>query len=175
MEKIKSIKEDFKIFIKGIQKHNISEYAAQCAYYIILSFIPFIILLLTLIQYLGIDKQNLYFIFQTLIPENIHNPFEKKLNDKNTEEISIKTDFVVFATGAEENDELYEKLKNNKKIQVYNVGDSKKLASAWEAINDANEIARGIRVSHGVYGFSLSLFTSNKVSFSLNSNTLLEV
>ena len=30
---------------------------------------------------------------------------------KNTEEISIKTDFVVFATGAEENDELYEKLK----------------------------------------------------------------
>ena len=28
--------------------------------------------------------------------------------------------------------------------EVYNVGDSKKLASVWEAINDANEIARGI-------------------------------
>ena len=45
---------------------------------------------------------------------------------------------------SKENDELYEKLKNNKKLEVYNVGDSKKLASAWEAINDANEIARGI-------------------------------
>ena len=87
---------------------------------------------------------NPYTPWETLIPENIHNPFEKKLNDNNTEEISIKTDFVVFATGAEENDELYEKLKNNNKLQVYNVGDSKKLASAWEAINDANEIARGI-------------------------------
>ena len=90
------------------------------------------------------DRINPYTPWETLIPENIHNPFEKKLNDKNTEEISIKTDFVIFAMGAEENDDLYEKLKNNKKLQVYNVGDSKKLASAWEAINDANEIARGI-------------------------------
>ena len=90
------------------------------------------------------ERINPYTPWETLIPENIHNPFEKKLNDKNTEEISIKTDFVGFATGAEENDELYEKLKNNKKLQVNNVGDSKKLASAWEAINDANEIARGI-------------------------------
>ena len=90
------------------------------------------------------ERINPYTPWETLIPENIHNPFEKKLNDKNTEEISIKTDFVIFAMGAEENDDLYEKLKNNKKIQAYNVGDSKKLASAWEAINDANEIARGI-------------------------------
>ena len=90
------------------------------------------------------ERINPYTPWETLIPENIHNPFEKKLNDKNTEEISIKTDFVIFAMGAEENDDLYEKLKNNKKLQVYNVGDSKKLASAWEAINDANEIARGI-------------------------------
>jgi len=90
------------------------------------------------------ERINPYTPWETLIPENIHNPFEKKINDKNTEEISIKTDFVVFATGVEENDDLYEKLKNNKKLQVYNVGDSKKLASAWEAINDANEIARGI-------------------------------
>ena len=58
--------------------------------------------------------------------------------------IRIQKNFVIFAMGAEENDDLYEKLKNNKKLQVYNVGDSKKLASAWEAINDANEIARGI-------------------------------
>ena len=90
------------------------------------------------------ERINPYTPWETLIPENIHNPFEKKLNDKNTEEISIKTDFVIFAMGAKENDDLYEKLKNNKKLQVYNVGDSKKLASAWEAINDANEIARGI-------------------------------
>ena len=64
--------------------------------------------------------------------------------DSNTEQINIKSDFVVFAMGAKENNDFYEELKNNKKLQVYNIGDSKKLASAWEAINDANEIARGI-------------------------------
>ena len=85
-----------------------------------------------------------YTPWETLIPENIHNPLAKKINDNNIEEISITTDFVVFATGMKENDDLYLKLKNSPKLQVYNIGDSKKIASAWEAINDANEIARGI-------------------------------
>ena len=52
------------------------------------------------------ERINPYTPWETLIPENIHNPFEKKLNDKNTEEISIKTDFVIFSMGAEENDDL---------------------------------------------------------------------
>lgn len=102
MEKIKSIKEDFKIFIKGIQKHNISEYAAQCAYYIILSFIPFIILLLTLIQYLGIDKQNLYFIFQTLIPENMNQIVLNIIGEvysKSLGTISISLIFIIWSAG----------------------------------------------------------------------------
>ena len=68
MEKFNLIKEKIKEFIKKVQKDNVSGYAAQSAYYIILSFIPFVIILLTLIQYIGLDKENLYYIIKTIIP-----------------------------------------------------------------------------------------------------------
>lgn len=72
MERFNSIKEDIKDFIKKVQKDNVSGYAAQSAYYIILSFIPFIIILLTLIQYIGLDKENLYYIIKTIIPTSMN-------------------------------------------------------------------------------------------------------
>ena len=60
---ILSIKKGYnkieKIFTK-INNDYISEYSAQSAYYTILSFIPFVILLITLIQYTSIDQQTLF-------------------------------------------------------------------------------------------------------------------
>ena len=80
-----------------------------------------------------------------MIPENVHNPFDKKLNPNNVEEIAIDTDLVVFAAGVRPNNEMYlELLRNNKCKEVYCIGDSRKSASAWEAINDGNEIGRHI-------------------------------
>ncbi len=52
---------DGKEFIKALKnmaKDHVSESSAQCAYYVILSFIPFIILLLTLIQYTVVEPQH---------------------------------------------------------------------------------------------------------------------
>jgi len=72
MKKINSVKEKLKEFIKKVQKDNVSGYAAQSAYYIILSFIPFVIILLTLIQYIGLDKENLYYIIKTIIPTSMN-------------------------------------------------------------------------------------------------------
>ena len=43
----------------NIKEDNISAYSAQCSYYTILSFIPFLILLITLIQYTTIDQQTM--------------------------------------------------------------------------------------------------------------------
>ena len=90
-------------------------------------------------------RSNPYEPWRTLIPENVHNPFDKKLNTNNVEEIAIDTDLVVFAAGVRPNNEMYlELLRNNKCKEVYCIGDSRKSASAWEAINDGNEIGRYI-------------------------------
>lgn len=81
----------------------------------------------------------------TLIPENIHNPFNKALNPKDVEDISIETDLVVFAAGASAEDKLYDKLKEIKAAnEIYSVGDCMKPARAWEAITAANDVARFI-------------------------------
>ena len=56
IEKYKKIE---KLFI-NMEKDHIGESCAQCAYYTILSFIPFIILLITLIQYTGLEPQTLF-------------------------------------------------------------------------------------------------------------------
>ena len=55
----------------NMSKDHISESSAQCSYYTILSFIPFIILLITMIQYTGITQQNLYGIISKILPENM--------------------------------------------------------------------------------------------------------
>ena len=60
-----------KTILDNMREDHISESSAQCAYYIILSFIPFIILLLTLIQYTNIEQQQLFDIMSKLIPANM--------------------------------------------------------------------------------------------------------
>ena len=52
-------------------KHNLSEYTAQCTYYMVLAFIPFLILVVTLLQYTGISKDTFIWIIQTIIPTSM--------------------------------------------------------------------------------------------------------
>ena len=58
--KFKSKLSSLQVIVNNIGKDHINEFSAQCAYYVILSFIPFIILLLTLIQYTSIEQQQLF-------------------------------------------------------------------------------------------------------------------
>ena len=58
--KLKQKYEKIKELSETMKRDHISESAAQCAYYTILSFIPFVILLITLIQYTGIAPQTLF-------------------------------------------------------------------------------------------------------------------
>lgn len=102
MKKIKKINSKINFFLENIKKNNISEFAAQGAYYIILSFIPFLILLLTLIQYIGIDKQNLYFIIKTIIPNTMNETIVgiiQEVYTKSIGTISISIIFVLWASG----------------------------------------------------------------------------
>lgn len=55
-----------------MDKDHISESSAQCAYYTILSFIPFIILLLTLIQYTNIEQEALFDMISKIIPSSMN-------------------------------------------------------------------------------------------------------
>lgn len=81
----------------------------------------------------------------TLVPENIHNPFEKKLDPMNTEEIIIDIDYVIFATGGQADDNLYyQLLEENTAGEIYAVGDAREPGKVWEAVNSANEVVRFI-------------------------------
>ena len=68
-EKITKI---FKKVMSNMEKDHISEYSAQCSYYTILSFIPFVILLITLIQYTNIEQQTLFDAISKIIPAQLY-------------------------------------------------------------------------------------------------------
>lgn len=83
--------------------------------------------------------------WQTLIPDNVHNPFAKKLNANDAEEIIIECDYLVFAVGGQSDNQLYyELLKHKAAPEIYCVGDSQRPGRVWEAVTSANEVARFI-------------------------------
>ena len=68
-------KEKYKIiekFFTIMDEDYISESSAQCSYYTILSFIPFIILVITLIQYTNIEPQTLFDAISKFIPSSMN-------------------------------------------------------------------------------------------------------
>jgi 2-enoate reductase len=88
-------------------------------------------------------RKDPYTPWETLISDNVHVPFNKKLDPSNVEEIILETDLVVFATGGVSDDALYyELLKSKAAPAIYSVGDSARPGKVWEAITAANDIAR---------------------------------
>ena len=61
-----------KRFSKKLKEDHVSEYAAECAYYTILSFVPFIIFFITLIQFTIVDKHFVLEIIKQVLPSSIH-------------------------------------------------------------------------------------------------------
>ncbi len=58
-------------FLKEMNRDHVSAYAAQAAYFTMLSFIPFVLLLLTLLQYTALTKEDLYVVAQTILPDTL--------------------------------------------------------------------------------------------------------
>ena len=54
---------------RNIVDNHVSAYAAQAAYFIMLSLIPLLILLLSMIQFTGIGKADFYSLIQHLVPQ----------------------------------------------------------------------------------------------------------
>lgn len=98
----KVIKE-FKYLIEKINKNNISEHAAVCAYYTILAFVPIIILILTLTKYVGIDEEFLFIIFSESLPINLLKDavigIIKEVYSKSVGTITISVVFILWSAG----------------------------------------------------------------------------
>ncbi len=97
-----NIIENIKSFFKKISNDNISEYTAQCAYYTILSFIPFLILVVTLVQYTPISKEMLISIIQQIIPTTMIDAtidIVQEVYSKSIGTVSISLIFVLWSSG----------------------------------------------------------------------------
>ena len=85
-------------FLKKLEKHHVSEYSTQCAYYVILSFIPFIILLFSLIQFTSIGKDVIFFLARELFPGDIGDFIEGILKEASFKSIGTLSISIVFLT-----------------------------------------------------------------------------
>jgi membrane protein len=66
---IVSLIHNIKTFLKKIKNDYVSAFSAQAAFFIIISFFPFIMFLLTLIQYLPITQSSLLEIGTSIVPQ----------------------------------------------------------------------------------------------------------
>lgn len=100
-----NFKEKYKIIIKlfeNMSKDHISEFSAQCSYYTILSFIPFVILLITLIQYTNIDQQTLFDVIARIVPSSMNGfvlGIVREVYSKSIGTISISIIFTLWSAG----------------------------------------------------------------------------
>ena len=51
---------------------HLSEYASQCAFFIFLSFIPFLIFAISIIKYINLDPHSIYSIFENIVPSSTY-------------------------------------------------------------------------------------------------------
>lgn len=91
------------IIINKLNEDNIGEYTAQCAYFTLLAFIPFIMLILTLIKYIGIEQSTLFNILYKIIPSNMLNDamlgIVKEVYSKSVGTITISAIFTLWSAG----------------------------------------------------------------------------
>lgn len=87
---------------ENMKRDHISESAAQCSYYTILSFIPFVILLITLIQYTGIAPQALFDVISKVIPSSMSEMvlgIVQEVYSKSIGTISVSIIFTLWSAG----------------------------------------------------------------------------
>ena len=97
---MKVIWNNIKQFCTNMDTHNIGEYTAQCAYYMLLSFIPFIMLIVTLIQYTGITQDTLVSIIGTVMPATMIDTtvgIIQEVYSKSVGTVSISAIFVLWS------------------------------------------------------------------------------
>ena len=91
-----------KTLFENIMKDNISEWSAVCAYYTILSFIPFIMIVITLIQYTGVSPDILFEVISNIVPASMNEmvlDIVYEVYSKSIGTISISLIFTLWSAG----------------------------------------------------------------------------
>lgn len=89
-----------KKFTKKLNEDHVGEYTAQCAYFTFLSFIPFIILLLSLIKYMNIDRNTLVYVLESILPTMTKNSIldiMQEVYSKSIQTVSISAIFTLWS------------------------------------------------------------------------------
>lgn len=92
--------ENINNFFKKANTDHVGEYTAGCAYYTFLSFIPFIILLLSLVKYIDIEKEELANIFEIILPSIMKSSvldIIQEVYSKSIETVSISAIFILWS------------------------------------------------------------------------------
>ena len=87
-------------FFQRINEDHVGEYAAKCAYFTFLSFIPFVLLLLSLIKYMNIDRSTLEYILEAFLPTMTKNgvvDIIQEMYSKSFQTISISAIFTLWS------------------------------------------------------------------------------
>lgn len=71
MDKISKIKEQIYKFISTVSSHHTGAYAAQAAYFFVLSLIPIFLLLLTMVQYTDVKMSDVLNIVRQIFPDSV--------------------------------------------------------------------------------------------------------
>lgn len=91
------------IILEKINEKHIDQYTAQCAYFTILSFIPIVMLTLTLTKYIGINQDTLFQIISNIFSSNMLNDailgIVKEVYSKSVGTITISVIFVLWSAG----------------------------------------------------------------------------
>lgn len=172
-EKYKMIQRIF----ENMRKDHVSEFSAQCSYYTILSFIPFVILLITLIQYTNIDQQTLFNFIAKIIPSSMNEfvlGIVKEVYSKSIGTISISIIFTLWSAGKG----LFALMKGLR--SVYNIdGERPKSVIYLRLMSIAETVIFIVLIVLGlillVFGNSLKSIIQNYFGALENFNTFLQI
>ena len=95
-----SLKQQVNQFIKYAEEDRISQASAECAYYVILSFIPLVIMILTIIQYMNINPKEVLEAISIIFPTNVKNIVEEiiiEVYSKSIGTISVSLVFTIIS------------------------------------------------------------------------------
>ncbi len=101
-KKIALIIKEILYFVNMLKNDNIGAFAANSAYFFILSFIPLIILLMSLIQYTSFTQDSIVNIMSTLFPAVIHQiiySIIEEIYSKSAAVASLSAVFTLWSAG----------------------------------------------------------------------------
>ncbi len=96
-ENLNNIITNIKKFYYKINQDSISEYAAECAFFTILSFFPALIFLVSILKYIYIDEKVLLIVIKDFIPKMTNDLIIQILEEINQKSFKI-TFFSAIAT-----------------------------------------------------------------------------